>query len=81
MPREGEAIGRQLVVAWFKPVFVDGNDITVHPESLGSSGDLKVLNSTVAEIALAAGHYPTLADNATARDHEAMHENRFGLRD
>ena len=76
-PGAGEAEGRFLAVAWFEVVQQSVDGIVVSPES-GDVGnnDLKLIPMTVAEIARAAGWFPAVAQDASARDVELQYESK-----
>ena len=76
-PKEGECVGRSLSAAWFEKLEDSLAGICVRPVDGGISGELPLLLATVAEIARAAGDYPDVDGNATARDIEILLESRL----
>ena len=71
---EGEAVGRVLSIIWYEETAAsEGLELHVAPVT-GGDGRLELMESTIAEISLAAGYHPELSDNLTAREHELIHE-------
>jgi hypothetical protein len=63
-----DAAGRALSVAWFTATLASDSEIMVVPVAGGAvSGRLEFLDCTVAEIARAAGDYPAVSAEDTAR--------------
>jgi hypothetical protein len=80
-PMTDHAVGRPLAIAWFEQTYDEadgelGGDVVV-PCDRDAAGSLKLVNSTIAEIARAAGYYPVVGSNVTERDVEIIHEREF----
>ena len=82
-PKLGEAAGRAITVAWLEPCASSSWDFLGATEQLFSPCDgevnvLHVKDFSLAEISLAAGHYPPdVQPYHTDRDIELLHERHF----
>ena len=78
MPGEGETLGRNLSIAWYDRVTEQADGILVCPCAGGlNAGELALMKCTIAEMSRAAGHFPIVPENASARDVELLHEDVF----
>ena len=73
---EGDAIGRPLTILWYEESDLGGTDVHVVPVS-NDVGRFDLMEATIAEISSAAGYHPPLPRDASARDHEILHERHF----
>ena len=74
-----EGVGRVLSIVWFRRADDEGScadGIRVVPIA-GDNGKLETMESTIAEISLAAGYYPPVGDSESAREVELKHERHL----
>ena len=76
-PPEGEPLGRPLGVAWFEKVDSLADGILVKPCDAAEASQLRLMTSTIAELSMATGFYPSQSASDTARDTEILHEQAF----
>ena len=81
-----EALGRPLSIVWYEAAADDDpaqamcelgpDEVVLHP-CAGDQPELTLLDASIAELSLAAGYYPPVAPDASAREVELDHEAHF----
>ena len=74
---EGAALGRPMSIAWFEEVSTTIDGVVVKPVAESANGELKLMLSSIAELARAAGYYPAIPADSTARESELILERGF----
>ena len=76
IPHEGEAQGRSLSIAWFQYLATVDGGVSVCPCD-GELGELKIVQSTIAEIAQGCGYFAPVASADDAEKVEQTHLSKF----